>query len=75
MAFMKTSVGRSTTVLTEEMVSNNIQKSNSDANLEIQQTIIKNMTEEQVKNLLQDYKNGKAIGFTPTPELLAEYGM
>ena len=37
-------------------------------------TLLSGMTEDQIKNLLQRYLDGKNIGFTPSNELLKKYG-
>ena len=36
--------------------------------------LLSGMTEDQIKNLLQRYLDGKNIGFTPSNELLKKYG-
>ena len=72
MAFLKTSIAINTQTLTTKEVRDKIEK--TEENQRIQGNIVRHMTEEQIKNLLRDYKNGEDIGFVPTEDFLKRYG-
>lgn len=72
MAFLKTSIAINTQTLTTQEVRNKIEK--TEETQRIQENIVRHMTEEQIKNLLKDYKNGEDIGFVPTEDFLKRYG-
>lgn len=38
-------------------------------------TLLSGLSDEQIKNLLQRFKDGKNIGFTPSADLLRKYGL
>jgi len=64
MAFMKTSVS----------ISKINELAKEQQNKLVQFHKISKLTRDEIVALLQQYKDGQDIGFTPTPELLRKYG-
>jgi len=64
MAFMKTSIS----------ISKINEMAKEQQNKLVQFHKINRLTRDEIVALLQQYKDGQEIGFTPTPELLKKYG-